>query len=405
MHNARRKGAHVARWAASFEQRYTTTGTVLQAERFLSSLRIAFLDSWLQQVAEGSGTAAAIGGLGRALRARGHHVARVAPAGPWPRSITARRLLFNLYVPALVRALPYDLVVGFDIDGVLLAGRAPAPYVCSVKGVIAEELQHERGAVRRLLWSLSRLERLNARRAPLVLTTSDYCRRKIGVHYGVSAGRVRLVPEGIDLAGWRGRLDGPGGPAREGQTILCVARQYPRKHVDDLLRAFARVAPRFPRARLVVVGDGPEHGRLRGLAAELGLGQAALLLGALPDDGDVVDWYRRAGIFCLPSVQEGFGIVFLEAMAAGLPIVATTAAAVPEVVPHDLAGTLVPPGDVPALAEALGELLGSPSLRLRLGTYGREHVARYDWDVVAGQFLGAVGDQLAAPAPPQRPTT
>jgi glycosyltransferase involved in cell wall biosynthesis len=351
--------------------------------------RIAFLDSWLQNVADGSGTAAAIGGLGRALRARGHHVARVAPLVPWPAGLTARRLLFNLYVPALVRALPYDLVVGFDIDGALLAGRSPAPYVCSVKGVIAEELRHEGGAVRSLLWSLSRLERRNVRRAPLVLTTSDYCRRAIGRHYGVAPAQVRVVPEGIDLPAWRAAVEAPGGPEREGQTILCVARQYPRKHVADLLRAFARLAPRFPRARLVVVGDGPEHPRLRALAAALGLGPRALLLGALPDDA-LVAWYRRAGIFCLPSVQEGFGIVFLEAMAAGLPIVAAASAAVPEVVPDGQAGALVPPGDVPALVEALAALLASPPLRARLGSFGRSHVSRYDWDTVAARFLDAV---------------
>jgi glycosyltransferase involved in cell wall biosynthesis len=107
----------------------------------------------------------------------------------------------------------------------------------------------------------------------------------------------------------------------------------------------------------------------------------------------VIEWYRRAGIFCLPSVQEGFGIVFLEAMAAGLPIVATSAAAVPEVVPHGLAGTLTPPGDITALADALAELLASPALRARLGSYGREHVSRYDWDSVADQFLEAVRDR------------
>lgn len=353
-------------------------------------LRIAFLDSWLQRVAEGSGTAAAIGGLGRALRARGHHVTRIAPTGAWPATLTARRLLFNLYLPALLRRLPYDLIVGFDIDGFLVAGRAPAPYVCSVKGVIAEELQHERGAVRRLLWSLSRLERHNARAAPLVLTTSAYCRDRIGAHYGVPPGRVRLVPEGIDLAHWRRLLDAPGGPAREGRTILCVARQYPRKHVADLLCAFALLRPHHSDARLVLVGDGPEHRRLRALAAALDLGTSAILLGALPDDDEVVGWYRRAGIFCLPSVQEGFGIVFLEAMAAGLPIVATTAAAVPEVVPHGRAGVLVPPGDTPALAAALAELLASPALRRAYGGYGREHVVQYDWDRVAEVFLDAV---------------
>src|SRR5262245_25530425 len=78
------------------------------------SMHIAFIDSWLQNVAEGSGTAAGIGGLQQALLARGHHVARLAPPRAWPRTMTARRLLFNLHLPALLRRLRYDLVVGFD---------------------------------------------------------------------------------------------------------------------------------------------------------------------------------------------------------------------------------------------------------------------------------------------------
>lgn len=360
----------------------------------MCALRIAFLDSWLQATADGSGTAAAIGGLGRALRAGGHHVARIAPLVPRPANLTARRLHFNLALPALLRALPYDLIVGFDIDGFLVAGRAPAPYVCSVKGVIAEELRHERGVVRSLLWALSRLERHNARRAPLVLTTSAYCRRQIGAHYGVPPARVRLVPEGIDLPRWQRLLVAPGGPAREPQTILCVARQYPRKHVADLLHAFAPLAPRFPGARLVLIGDGPEHPRLQALATRLSLGGVALLLGPLPSDDEVATWYRRAGIFCLPSVQEGFGIVFLEAMAAGLPIVATSAAAIPEVVPHGQVGALVPPGDIRALTAALAELLDRPALRAAYGAFGQQHVLQYDWASVAEQFLAAVADQL-----------
>src|SRR5258705_3838637 len=171
------------------------------------SLHIAFLDSWVQNVAEGSGTAAGIGGLRSALLARGHHVARLAPPTPRPRNMTLRRLLFNLQLPALLRVLPYDLVVGFDIDGVLWSGRAGSrPYLASIKGVIAEEMQHERGRTRLLFEFLSRLERHNARRADAVLTTSAYCRDAIGRHYGVQSRHVRLVPEGIDLPRWRRML-------------------------------------------------------------------------------------------------------------------------------------------------------------------------------------------------------
>ena len=85
-------------------------------------MKLAFIDSWIQKVAEGSGTAAGIGGLQRALIARGHRVARLAPPHSWPANTTMRRLLFNYHLPALLRTLRYDLVVGFDIDGVRWSG-------------------------------------------------------------------------------------------------------------------------------------------------------------------------------------------------------------------------------------------------------------------------------------------
>ncbi|MFM7269819.1 MAG: glycosyltransferase, partial [Cyanobium sp.] len=105
-------------------------------------------------------------------------------------------------------------------------------------------------------------------------------------------------------------------------------------------------------------------------------------------------WYRRASIFCLPTIQEGFGIVFLEAMASGLAVVSTTATAIPEVVPHGRAGLLVPPHDPQALAAALLRLLHEPELRQRLADGGRAHAGGFSWDRVAEDFLQAVAPLL-----------
>jgi glycosyltransferase involved in cell wall biosynthesis len=366
-------------------------------------MRIAFLDSWLQDVAEGSGTAAAIGGLAGALAARGHTVERLVPEGSWPGHLLLRRLWFNLTLPRRLAAAAgrYDLVVGFDIDGFRVAHRCPVPYVCCIKGVLAEESRCESGWPRLMLWGLSRLERLNARRAPLVLSTSRYCCARIEAHYGVEAGRLRLVPEGIDVGLWNPVAEDPAAMAtldgaRAPHTVLCVARQYPRKRVADLITAFAAVHQRLPSARLVVIGDGPEHISLQELVGRLGLGAVVQLLGALPDDGEVREWYRRSAVFCLPSIQEGFGIVFLEAMASGLPVVSTTATAIPEVVPHGRAGLLVPPRDPAALAEALLQLLTDPELQTRCRAYGRGHVGPFSWDRVAERFLEAVSPQAPA---------
>jgi glycosyltransferase involved in cell wall biosynthesis len=352
-------------------------------------MRIAFIDSWIQTVAEGSGTAAGIGGLRRALIARGHRIARLAPAHSWPANLTGRRLLFNYHLPALLRTLRYDLVIGFDIDGVAWSrARGGLPYLASIKGVIAEEMQHEGGRTRLLFELLSRLEGYNARHADAVLTTSEYCQSAIRRHYGVAPSRVRLVPEGIDLARWRA-LAARVPHHSDGATILCVARQYPRKHIADLLRALPAVRRAVPQAHAVIAGDGPEHASLRALAAELSLNDAVRFTGALADD-DLELLYRQADIFCLPSVQEGFGIVFLEAMACGLPVVATRAAAIPEVVPDRRAGLLVSPGDPAELAHALIELLARPSQRNSYGAFGREYVERFDWDRVAQIFLDQV---------------
>jgi len=353
-------------------------------------MRIAFLDSWLQQAAEGSGTAVAIGGLAEALTAQGHRVERILPPPADGLPLLARRLAYNLTLPRRLASATYDLIVGFDIDGFRLAGACPVPYVCSIKGVLAEEARCERGWPRRMLASLALLERRNARRADLVLSTSHYCCERIHAHYGVPSERLRQVPEGIDLALWQPADNAAAAADREPFRVLCVARQYPRKRIADLITAFATVVQRLPQARLTVIGDGPEHGDLVALVRRLALEGQVELLGALASDAEVRAWYGRASVFCLPSEQEGFGIVFLEAMAAGLPVVSTTAAAIPEVVPHGQAGLLVPPRDPAALAGALLQLLEDPALQQRCRSFGRTHVQAFSWDRVAERFLAAV---------------
>jgi glycosyltransferase involved in cell wall biosynthesis len=371
------------------------------------------LDSWLREVSLGSGTAAAISGLQVALATLGHQVTRLGPARAWPRNLTLQRLLFNVEVPKRVRLLNADLVVGFDIDGSFWGAsrRRGLPYIVSIKGVVAEELLHEKGRTRCFLQLLSRLERRNARHADGVLTTSKYCRNAIAKHYGVPLSRMRVVPEGVDLSRWRriaqerARLDAE-------PTILCVARQYPRKHIGDLLRALPAVRRVVPNVRAIIVGDGPDHGSLVRLSYQLGLQRVVTFTGALSDEG-LDEAYRRAHVFCLPSVQEGFGIVFVEAMACGLPIVATNSAAVPEVVPNGRAGLLTPPGDVEGLADALSSLLKDSATRAEFGRAGQLHAEQFDWDRVAGVFLteaqfllegagprGRVGRALSSLAPP-----
>jgi glycosyltransferase involved in cell wall biosynthesis len=350
--------------------------------------RLVFVTGTPAGVPDGSGTFVGISVLREALTALGHQVETVARSpGRGPMSLPGR-LLFNVHARKEVRRLlsATDLLVEFDLDGLLVASGG-VRRVAAIKGVLADEARFERGLARVRLTIESFLERLHVRGVHRVLATSAYSAACIAESYRVPAQRISVVPEPIDLDRWRRALNAASERTREEMTILCVAHLYPRKDVGALLAAMSQL----PKETVLrVVGTGPELERLRRQADGLRLGGRAEFLGHVPFDRLAAE-YRRADVFCLPSRQEGFGIVFLEAMAAGLPIVAVRAAAVPEVVLDGVCGILVPPGNPDALAGALKSLLSSPAERHRMGDAGRQRVSIYDAPFVAARFLEAVG--------------
>jgi phosphatidylinositol alpha-1,6-mannosyltransferase len=276
-----------------------------------------------------------------------------------------------------------------DLDGFLWARRRRLPFVVSLKGVIADELKNERGWVRVLLAIQARWERLNARRADIVITPSRYSADVARREYGLAAEKIAVVPEPIELERWTSLFAAAAPRPRGGPTILCVARMYPRKRIGDLLEAAALLRPRIPGARVRIVGKGPEwEGTVR-LHARLGLGETVALLGDVSPER-LAEEYVNADLFCLPSVQESFGIVFLEAMAAGLPVVACRAAAIPEVVEDGVTGQLAPPRDPAGLAQALEALAVGPERARAMGAAGRRAVTAYVPERVAARFLEAV---------------
>lgn len=364
-------------------------------------LRIAFLDSWKPTSFDGSGTAVGIRNLASGLALLGHLVHMVRPRGG--NLGVLRRIGFNLVLPRRLRAEPkFDLIVGFDIDGFRWTSvrDSATPYAVSLKGIAADEARFSRSyAERTALTTLARLEKRNALGADRVFVPSRYSAGVAERMYGLPPGRVRVVPEAVDLAPWRvvratraERHTPPRTP-----TILSVARQYPRKDTATLLRAMPPVLEAFPTARLRVVGGGPELPPLRRLAASLGLGDSVRWEGELSDDAAVREAFLDADVFCLPSLQEGFGIAFVEAMGAGLPIVAARAGAVPEVVEDGRTGLLVPPADPAAVARALSRLLGDTGARLRMGAEGARQAERFDLKRVAEQFASAAREISSRP--------
>jgi glycosyltransferase involved in cell wall biosynthesis len=345
----------------------------------VDAVRIRFLTSTPLDVHRGSGTYVGIHVLARALRREGHTVEFETPRRALP-VFTAQRLLFNR---SLRRSEEFDLTVGFDLDGYRIAAGC-STHVASLKGVIADEVRFEAGLTRWTMAVQARRERLHVNRAARVLVTSRYSAERAREFYGLPE-LPSVVPELIDLGEWRRLLEDQREAAGSGFRVLYAGRLYRRKRVDVLLRAAAVLRERVRDLEVRIVGDGPCAEALRRLGRELKLERTVTWLGHVPRS-DLAAEYRGADVFCLPSVQEGFGIVLLEAMAAGKPIVAARAAAIPEVAPH---GVLVEPDAAEALAAGIESLHGSPERVAEMARRGSAWVEQFDAPRVARMFLAA----------------
>lgn len=174
-----------------------------------------------------------------------------------------------------------------------------------------------------------------------------------------------VVPNGIASPGIEvHRVDGVSRP-----MILYTGRLRNRKAVSVLVGAFAMLLEEFPCATVVLVGDGKQRGALQRQSRELRIEQAVRFVGSVPRS-EMARWYASADIFCLPSIFEGLSLSILEAMAHGLPVVATSFAGNVEVVMNQETGILVPPEDARSLAKALTQLAGDDALRSRMGRAG-----------------------------------
>lgn len=241
------------------------------------------------------------------------------------------------------------------------------------------------------LWLTTRARRALARAAlgaaHRIVTMSNPTRDAIATAVGER--RTSVVDNGIDVDRFR-----PGRGSRARPRILYAGLLTPRKGVIDLLRASDELERRDLPHELVLAGGMPDEGPDDEAAVRAAASPTARLLGAKPHD-EMPALYRDADVFCLPSWFEAMPLSILEAMASGLPVVATDVGDVPRVVEHGITGLLVPPKRPDALAEALAELLGDPERRRAMGSRGRTAVeARYsarrmidEIDAIYGQLV------------------
>jgi glycosyltransferase involved in cell wall biosynthesis len=216
-----------------------------------------------------------------------------------------------------------------------------------------------------------------ARRLDAVVTSSSTSAAEIARDFRVRPERLHMVWNGLDTDRFRPRRD----VSRSPHELLCVARASdPNKGVLTLVRALAALPP--PVTLTLVDEDHAGH-EGRTLARELGCEDRLQVTGRVSGD-ELVRLYARAALVVVPSLYEGFGLPAAEAMACGTPVVASSAGALPEVMAIGRGGPLVPPGDAPALATAIANLLAHPDARARLGAEARPRIeAAFAWPRVA----------------------
>ncbi len=248
--------------------------------------------------------------------------------------------------------------------------------------------------------ALSRALTLTSRGATRILCVSRDVAEVVARREGADPSKLAVIPNGIDLDRFsprgrrlemRRRMELPDSAL----VAITVTHITPVKGMDVLARAAPSVVERHPEVRFVVVGDGdePDEASFRRLLDDLGLRDRFLLVG---DRTDVPDLLEAADLFVLPSRSEGQPNALIEAMAMGLPIVATRVGGVPEVALDGEEAILVPPDSPEALASACASVLDSADLRCRLGASARARARReHDAAIMARQYEKLYGDILA----------
>lgn len=285
--------------------------------------------------------------------------------------------LFAQFI-ALVRCLretQYDAVHAHWVvpQGVLLGvasrfSRGRPRLVCTVHGSDISSLQGK-------YWSWVR--RRVAARCDHVVAVSDALRERL-IAEKCPKDKLSVIPMGSDLDG----LFVPDGKRRPPAELLFVGRLVAAKGVETLIRALPAIRVEYPEVKLTIIGEGPERGRLVETAQQLGVAAHIRFCGAERHEA-LAAHYRRATLLVLPSLEEGFGLVVVEAMGCACPVVASELPALRHLLQDGLAGKLFRTGDVADLKDKICELLGSERLRITLGENGRTSVlGRYDWQSV-----------------------
>jgi phosphatidylinositol alpha-mannosyltransferase len=349
-----------------------------------------------------------VGQLAQQLQKRGHEVLVLAPAlsratqhaaEPWVRLVgravrvpykgTVAPICFSVRSARLVgsalRSFGPDVVHVHEpltpSTGMLAAMRSHSPVVATFHAFAeASALYSAAAPVLRPIWSKLRV------RIAVSEAAAGFVRSRF-------RNGLKVIPNGCDVDRFAHAQPLEGLPPR--RRMAWVGRLDEQKGFPIAVQAFSQLATQFTDLTFVVVGEGRDRAALSTLAPDIH--RRVILAGSVPHQ-DLPPYLSEAAVFVAPALgQESFGIVLVEAMAAGVPVVASDIPGYREVVRNEADGILVPPGDSAALAEAVRSVLSDPELSARLREAGRAKAERYRWDVVVEEILACYAGAAAYP--------
>jgi glycosyltransferase involved in cell wall biosynthesis len=274
----------------------------------------------------------------------------------------------------LMRTRGYVLVHAYQASHAAIAGALLRLLVPDVPFILTLQEGKELDAQP---WYVRWPRNLIVRRADTVTVISNYL---ANFAHKVGARQIQLIPNGVQMPGHDESIKNPD------PTLITVSRLVLKNNVEGVIRALPLVREHITNARFAIIGDGPLRPELEQLASELSVRDVVDFLGTVPQS-QVDAVLRMADVFVRPSLSEGLGSAFLEAMAARVPVVASPVGGIPDIVEHEATGLLCDPHDIVGIANAIVRILQDTELRKRIVAAAYEQVRlHYTWDGIAQQM-------------------
>lgn len=290
-------------------------------------------------------------------------------------------LFFSLYISLKLR----EIIDTYNLDilqvyggpgGVFLLRKPNLPVIYVANHTYAQQFRYFK---KRIYQFLMLLEKIGYIISTKIIAISSTTKKSLVDDYGIPPEKIIVIPVGIDLDEFKPLNDIKKIPS----SILYVGRLDKRKGVQYLIRAMKHIVKDFPTAKLYIIGNGNLRNSLEELARREKVNNHVVFLGKVPTN-DLIEWYNKAEVFVLPSLFEGFGIVALEAMACGTPVIGTKVPGIVDIIEHEKTGLLVSPKNEKELGENLKQMLSTPKMRRRFVHKSKKRLEKkFEWKVIA----------------------